>query len=223
VAIIMEEEAQAMLEVRRLSVRAGAFGLFDVSLKVPAGSYGVLMGRTGSGKTTLMEAVCGLKKVTAGAVLLAGEDVTKWRPGERGIGLVPQDTVLFNHMTVHRHFAFGPQLQGWDRDRIEARVEELAAALGVAHLLKRKPHGLSGGEGKRVALGRALAAKPRVLCLDEPFSALDEETHGEICDLLKELQRSQGFTTLHITHGRAEAERLADVRFRLVDGRVTQE
>ncbi len=209
-----------MLELRELSVRAGGFSLSGVSMTIPSERYGVLMGRTGSGKTTLMEAVCGLKKVTAGAVRLAGQDVTRWRPGERGIGFVPQDTVLFSNMTVYRHFAFGPTLHGWGRKQIEERVQELGEALGVSHLLHREPHGLSGGEGKRVALGRALAAKPRVLCLDEPFSALDEETHGEICNLLKELQRSQGFTTLHITHGTAEAEQLADIRFRLVEGRI---
>lgn len=209
-----------MLELRHLTVRAGGFELVKVSLTVATGSYGVLMGKTGCGKTTLMEAICGLKKVTEGSILLNGEDVTQWRPGERGIGFVPQDTVLFSNMTVRRHLAFGPEIQGWDRDEIGERVEALARALGIEHLLERRPQGLSGGESKRVALGRALAARPKVLCLDEPFSALDEETNGEICDLLKELQRTQRITTLHITHGSAEAERLADVRFQIVGGRV---
>ncbi len=209
-----------MLELRQLSVRAGEFQLAGVSLAIARGKYGVLMGKTGSGKTTLMEAVCGLKKVTAGGIFLDGRDVTGLRPGERGIGFVPQDTVLFSNMTVRRHLAFGPQIQGWAKDAVAQRVEELANSLGITHLLERKPQGLSGGESKRVALGRALAAKPAVLCLDEPFSALDEETHAEICDLLKEIQHTQGITTLHITHGSAEAERLADVRYRLRDGQI---
>ena len=212
-----------MLELRRLSVRAGAFLLRDVSLTIPKGRYGVLMGKTGSGKTTLMEAVCGLKKVTDGGIFLSGREVTRWRPGERGIGFVPQDIVLFSNMTVRRHLAFGPEIQGWDKEAIEARVQELAQALGIVPLLGRRSQGLSGGESKRVALGRALAARPEVLCLDEPFSALDEATHAEICDLLKEVQQTQGITTLHITHGSAEADRLADVRFRLVDGRIQKE
>ena len=97
-------------------------------------------------------------------------------------------------------------------------MEELAAALQITPLLDRKPHGLSGGEGQRVSLGRALAARPEVLCLDEPFSALDEDTQIEIGEVVKQLQESQGITILHITHNRSEAERLADVRYEIVNG-----
>lgn len=210
-----------MLELRDLSVRAGAFEINCISFQIPTGQYGVLMGKTGSGKTTLMEAVCGLKKVVSGAILLDGRDVTPLRPGERGIGFVPQDTVLFSNMSVRRHLAFGPEIQGWTKEAIEARVEELAAALQITKLLDRKPHGLSGGEGKRVALGRALAARPAMLCLDEPFSALDEDTRLEIGDLLKQVQETQNVTTLHITHSRMEAEQLADARFQLADGALS--
>ncbi len=207
-----------MLEVQNLSARAGGFEITDISFEIPTGNYGVLMGKTGSGKTTLMEAVCGLKTVTAGTILLDNHDVTNLRPGERGIGFVPQDRVLFANMTVRRHLAFGPTIQGWSKDAIEERVEELAAALQITPLLDRKPHGLSGGEGQRVSLGRALAARPEVLCLDEPFSALDEDTQIEIGEVVKQLQESQGITILHITHNRSEAERLADVRYEIVNG-----
>ncbi len=209
-----------MLELRAVRVQAGSFELRDLSLQVPRGAYGVLMGKTGSGKTTLLEAVCGLKRVVSGSIHLGEEDITSCRPGDRGIGFVPQDTVLFGNMTVRRHLGFGPEIHGWSRQAIDARCNELAEDLGITHLLDRKPLGLSGGEGKRVALGRALAARPRMLCLDEPFSALDEDTHAEICDLLKRIQQVHHVTTLHITHSRREAERLADVRFRLENGAV---
>lgn len=210
-----------MLELEKLCVRAGTFELKDISLSIPTGQCVVLMGKTGSGKTTLMEAVCGLKKVDRGAILLDKQDISHTRPGERGIGFVPQDTVLFTNMTVRKHLAFGPEIQGWPREAIEARVEELSDALQIKALLDRKPPGLSGGESKRVALGRALAARPAILCLDEPFSALDEETHHDVCQLLQEVQRSQGITTLHITHQQAEADLLADIQFRLIEGKLT--
>ena len=204
-----------MLEFENLSVSAGEFQLQGVSLSIPSGSYAVLMGKTGSGKTTLMESLCGLRQVQSGRILLDDHDITQLRPGERGIGYVPQDTVLFSNMTVWKHLAFGPQIQGWKKDQISDRVEEIADALGITQLLPRKPHGLSGGEAKRVALGRALTARPGVLCLDEPLSALDEDTNDEICDLLKSIQRGQNVIVFHITHNKREAERLADVRFEM--------
>jgi ABC-type molybdate transport system ATPase subunit len=98
----------------------------------------------------------------------------------------------------------------WSRSAVSARVDELAALLGLGHLLDRKPAGLSGGEAQRVALGRALAARPDILCLDEPLSALDEETREAMYALLDRVRRHTGVTTLHVTHHPAEAERLAD-------------
>ena len=194
-----------MLELRQLSVRAGVFSLEGINLTIPRGAYGVLMGKTGSGKTTLMEAVCGLKKVIAGTIQLGQREVTQLRPGERGIGFVPQDTVLFSNMTVRRHLAFGPEIQGWEQDAVASRVSQLSEALGIAHLLDRRPHGLSGGEGKRVALGRALAAKPEVLCLDEPFSALDAMTREDLQFELVRLHQETGKTFIFVTHGISEA------------------
>ena len=104
-----------------------------------------------------------------------------------------------------------------------ARVEALAGWLGIGGLLGRLPAGLSGGEARRVALGRALSFHPRVLCLDEPLSALDDETREGVCGLLEETRRREGVTVLHITHSRSDAARLADVMLRLRDGRVERE
>ena len=104
----------------------------------------------------------------------------------------------------------------------QQRVEELADLLGIEHLLDRKPQGLSGGERQRVALGRALSFQPRVLCLDEPLSALDDDTRVRMCELLSDVQKKTGTTTLHVTHNRDEAERLADYLFRIEDGQILQ-
>jgi ABC-type sugar transport system ATPase subunit len=209
-----------MISLRQITVQAGAFRLGDVSLEIPAGSHTALMGRTGSGKTTLLEGLCGLRRVSAGSVWIGGREVTHLPPGERGIGLVPQDGALFDHLTVREHLEFALEVRGWPPDRRESRSRELAEWLGLTALLDRFPAGLSGGERQRVALGRALAFHPPVLCLDEPLSALDEDTRTEIIAVLSEIRARTGITTLHITHNRSEAERLADRILQLRDGRL---
>lgn len=209
-----------MIQVNQLSVRAGGFKLEGISFEIPTGEYGVLMGKTGCGKTTLLEAVCGLKQVTAGSIRLGGREVTALPAGERGIGFVPQDGTLFSTMTVRQHLAFGPRVHGWRRPAIVERVESLAKELGIDHLLDRKPFGLSGGERQRVALGRALSVRPHILCLDEPLSALDEDTHDEMIALIRSVVRAHGITALHITHSRREAAAIADRLFFLEAGEL---
>jgi ABC-type sugar transport system ATPase subunit len=204
-----------MIVLQQVSVRAGDFRLNQVSLVLATGAYGVLMGKTGSGKTTLLEAICGLKTVTGGSIHLLGKDVTHLKAAERGIGYVPQDRALFSTMTVRQHLAFALELRRWRRYEIDQRVSAVAEFLNLQHLLSRRPQGLSGGEAQRVALGRALSFAPSVLLLDEPLSALDEETREEMGRLLKRIQTETGVTTLHVTHNRAEAHRLADQLFLL--------
>jgi ABC-type sugar transport system ATPase subunit len=199
-----------MIAVEGLAIRAGSFALDNLTFQVAAGKYAVLMGKTGSGKTTILEAICGLRHVHAGRICLMGQDVTDLPPADRGVGYVPQDLALFRTMTVHEHLAFPLVIRRWQRKAIEDRVAELAELLGLAHLVQRKPAGLSGGESQRVALGRALAFHPGVLLLDEPLSALDEETRSEMCRLLRSVQQQTGVTLLHVTHNVAEARRLAD-------------
>jgi ABC-type sugar transport system ATPase subunit len=181
------------------------------------------MGQTGCGKTSLLEAVAGLRPVAGGRIVLGDRDVTRLPPGERGIGYVPQDAALFRTMTVYNHLAFALNLRREPRATVQKRVAELADWLGITPLLRRRPVGLSGGEAQRVALGRALSFRPQYLLLDEPLSALDEATRGSIVELLDGLRKPGGVTVLHVTHSRAEAERLADVRFRLEGGRLAAE
>jgi ABC-type sugar transport system ATPase subunit len=199
-----------VIAVHNLTLHQGVFALRDLTFQVPGGAYAVLMGRTGSGKTTLLEAVCGLRRIDAGSVVLMGREVTRLKPAERGIGYVPQDRALFPHMTVWQHLAFALTVRRWERQAIAERVGELAELLGLGRLLDRTPHGLSGGESQRVALGRALSYWPRVLLLDEPLSALDDQTREEMYALLRSVRAHTGVTTLHVTHSQAEAARLAD-------------
>jgi ABC-type sugar transport system ATPase subunit len=153
---------------------------------------------------------------------LGGEDVTFWKPADRNIGYLPQDLALFPTMTVRGHLEFALRLRGASRAQISQRVAELAEVLSIGPLLDRRMRGLSGGEAQRVALGRALSFRPRVLLLDEPLNALDEQTRDRLCELLRTIQRCDGLTTLHVTHSRSEARLLADRLLVLVDGRVQQ-
>ncbi len=209
-----------MIALKQVSVKAGTFALSDVSMQVPRGSHTALMGRTGVGKTTLLEAVCGLRPVLQGQVWIGSRDVTLDPPASRGVGLVPQDAALFGHLTVREHLAFALVVRRWEPARIASRVDEVAGWLGLGPILNRKPAGLSGGESQRVALGRALSFHPEILCLDEPLSALDDDTRSEICDVLADIRRRTQITVLHITHNRREAERLADRILYLRDGRI---
>lgn len=211
-----------MIALEKVSVRAGAFRIEDVSFEVAAGAYAVLMGKTGSGKTTLLEAVCGLRAVESGRIQVGGSDVTRLRPGDRGIGYVPQDRALFWTMTVREHLAFAPSLRKWAVREIDDRVAELSALLGLNPLLDRRPVGLSGGEAQRVALGRALAARPDTLLLDEPLTALDDETRDGMVALLDSVRKRSPVTVVHVTHSREEARRLADKIFVLRNGAVRE-
>jgi len=177
---------------------------------VPKGEYAVLMGTTGRGKTTLLESICGLRRVRSGKILIQGRDVTDWNPADREIGYVPQDLALFPTLSVQEHLEFALRLRKKSNDEIAMRTQELLDELGIAHLRKRSIVGLSGGESQRVALGRALSFRPSVLLLDEPLSALDETTRNEMHDLLRRIKENSGVTTLHVTHSVAESESLAD-------------
>jgi len=212
-----------MIAIHDLRLHQGDFILHGISLEIPTGSYGVLMGRTGCGKTSLLECVAGLRTPAAGKIVLGDRDVTYLPPGERDIGYVPQDGAMFRTMTVYNHLAFALQLRSAPRAAIHERVNELAGWLGISHLLRRRPAGLSGGEMQRVAIGRALSFRPKYLLLDEPLSSLDEETRGSMIELLKSLRNAEPVTVLHVTHNSAEAELLADVRYQLADGELQLE
>ncbi len=212
-----------MIRLAELGVRSGTFRLNRVSLELAAGEYGVLMGQTGSGKTTLLECICGLRPLETGRIELAGVDVTDKRPAERGIGYVPQDGALFPKMTVRRHLEFPLVIRKWSSAKISTRTSELAELLGLTALLDRFPVRLSGGEVQRVALARALAFRPPLLLLDEPLSALDDQTRQKMHEVLRSVQAETEVTVLHVTHNRDEAIELGDKRFRLQDGRINAE
>lgn len=210
-----------MIILDHISITQGAFRMQDVCMDVPRNAYAVLMGATGSGKTTLLEILCGLRQPDAGRVLINGKDVTEATPAGRDVGYVPQDGALFKTMTVFEHLAFALVIRRETPAVIEARVFELAELLGIRDLLERRPLGLSGGERQRVGLGRALSFRPSILLLDEPLSALDDETRAQIVALLQQVREHTGVTTLHVTHNRAEADQLGSMGLRIANGGVS--
>lgn len=208
-----------MISLRDISWQAPGsnFGLKEISFTIPDNTYAVLMGATGCGKTTLLEILCGLRAPDTGKIILDEQDVTDLEPRERGIGYVPQDLALFPRYVVHNQIHFAPHMRG---QKNQALVEKLASDLGITHLLNRLPDQLSGGEKQRVALARALAAQPRVLLLDEPVSALDEETRDDAVRLLRDIQKLHCLSVLHVTHSTSEAESLADLTLKLQGGKI---
>ncbi|HYS68841.1 MAG TPA: sulfate/molybdate ABC transporter ATP-binding protein, partial [Gemmatimonadaceae bacterium] len=202
-------------------------GLQDVSIAAPTGKLVALLGPSGSGKTTLLRIIAGLDFPDSGTVHLHGEDATGRKARDRGVGFVFQHYALFRHMTVFENVAFGlrvrPRRERPSSGQIRATVEELLDLVQLRWLGDRYPSQLSGGQRQRIALARALAVKPRVLLLDEPFGALDAMVRKDLRRWLRELQDQLQVTTVLVTHDREEALEVADAIVVMNNGRVEQE
>ncbi|MGH7499922.1 MAG: sulfate/molybdate ABC transporter ATP-binding protein [Gemmatimonadales bacterium] len=203
------------IQVRDLTKRFGAFSaLRSVSLDVPQGELVALLGPSGSGKTTLLRVIAGLETPDAGSVHFDGEDATERAVRDRGVGFVFQHYALFRHMTVFENVAFGLRVQP-RRTRppeaeIRSRVHELLGLVQLDWLAHRYPAQLSGGQRQRIALARALAVKPDVLLLDEPFGALDAKVRKELRRWLRRLHDDIRITSVFVTHDQDEALEVAD-------------
>lgn len=204
------------LALRGLGLQAGNFRLADISLDVAAGDYLVLLGPTGAGKTVLVEAICGLRRPEAGRILIGGQDVSGLDPARRRIGYLPQDYALLPFLTVGGNIAFGLRARKTPPADTARRVAEMLALFGLTALEQRFPAHLSGGEKQRVALARALAVEPDLLIMDEPLSALDEQTANRLMREIRRRHRQHRRTTIHICHRLEEAlylgERIALLR-----------
>ena len=211
-----------MLRIDHLHLQAGSFRVDDVSLAVDDGEYFVLMGATGSGKSLLIKAICGLLRPESGSLTIGGHDVTSSEPRRRSIGYLPQDCALFPHLDVARNIAFAGRAHGLSHRKAMAAAGQLIELLNLGSLIDRRSDTLSGGERQKVALVRALAAQPQLLILDEPLSALDEPTRREIALELRRVQRRLKIATVHVCHNLQEAEAVADRVGIMSAGRLAQ-
>ena len=197
-----------------------------VSLEVARGSLVVLLGPSGCGKTTLLKMVNRLYEHDEGRILFDGQEINSFKVTDlrRRIGYVIQSTGLFPHMNVARNIATVPEMLGWSRERIQARVDELLELVGLPpqEYRTRYPAELSGGEQQRVGLARALAADPLVMLMDEPFAAIDNITRRRLQDELLSIQEKVKKTILFVTHDVEEALRLADLVAVMRAGKVVQ-
>src|SRR6476469_8395778 len=182
----------------------------DVSLDIGDGEFFVLLGPSGSGKSTLLRAVAGLSGVDHGRISLHGRDVTHVAARKRGVGLVFQNYALFQHMTVAENIEFALRVRRMRARARRDRRKELLRLVALEGLDERLPAQLSGGQQQRVAVARALAHKPEVLLLDEPFGALDAKIREELRRTIRQVQRELGITTVLVTHDQEEAFALAD-------------
>lgn len=201
----------------------GSFRAVDnVSLDVDTGSLVALLGPSGSGKSTLLRLIAGLEDADAGRVWITGEEATTRSVQERQVGFVFQHFALFKHRTVRQNVGFGLELRGWKHEAIRRRVDELLELVQLQGFGNRYPSQLSGGQRQRVALARALAVQPRVLLLDEPFSALDAKVRKELRAWLRNLHDEMHVTTVIVTHDQEEAMEVADKIVVMNQGRIEQ-
>lgn len=211
------------IEIRNVRKTFGDFvALDDVSVSVPTGRLTALLGPSGGGKSTLLRVVAGLEQPDSGTVEIEGRDATNLPARRRNVGFVFQHYAAFKHLSVARNVAFGLEIRRTPKAETAERVDELLRLVHLENFAHRLPSQLSGGQRQRMALARALAIRPSVLLLDEPFGALDAKVRKELRDWLRRLHDEIPVTTVFVTHDQEEALEVADEIVVVNEGRIEQ-
>lgn len=213
-------ELQAIVKTWQPRTGAARRLLNGVDLVLPPGHTVAILGPSGSGKSTLLKVIAGLEPIDSGVLRFAGQDIGHLPPERRGFALMLQDFALFPHLHVQDNVAFGLIEQGVAKAQARAQAQTLLARLGLGHVGRQKVWTLSGGEQQRVALARAVITQPRVLLLDEPFSALDADLRAQLRDEFAQHTRHSAMATLWVTHDEQEARAVGTQGYRLVQGRL---
>ncbi|MDD2569420.1 MAG: ATP-binding cassette domain-containing protein [Clostridia bacterium] len=199
-----------MIALENFSVNLGQFYLKNINIRVAKGEIFAILGATGAGKTVILEALAGLYTAENGAIYIDQQNVSNTLPEERNLGYVHQDYSLFPHLSVYQNIEFGLKIKKIPKTERLNKVKDISHVLGIEHLLSRYPRTLSGGEQQRTALARALVMNPKILLMDEPFSALDCNTKERMYDMINMIHERYGCTIIFVTHDLHEAKRLAD-------------
>ncbi len=209
------------LELDGLNKQFGSVtALDDLSIQINEGEFFVILGRSAAGKTTTLRAICGLEPVDGGRILLNGRDITNDSAQSRGIAMIFQSFALYPHFNVRENLAYPLREAGLKKPEITRRVGETAEMLGISHTLDRRPETLSGGEQQRVAIGRALIRRPRILLLDEPLTNLDAKLRNDMRAEFKRMHRELGMTMIYATPDQLEAVTMAERIAILDEGRI---
>lgn len=219
----MQENGTPALRLRGMSKSYGAVrAIRDLTFDVHEGRFFVLFGPSAVGKTTALRTIAGLVQTDSGALEIFGKDMTTAPIAGRGVSMVFQSFALYPHLTVHENFAYPLREEKVAREEIDKRVKETAAMLKLSHRLERKPNTLSGGEQQRVALGRSLIRRPKILLLDEPLTNLDAKLRHDMRAELKRLHRQFGMTIVYATPDELEALSMGEEIAVMRDGGVVQ-
>lgn len=212
-----------MLEVKNLYKNYGSVEILkDINVAIEQGDFLVLVGPSGCGKSTLLNCIAGLEQITAGDVVIGGQNMTDVSPKDRDIAMVFQSYALYPTMSVAKNITFGMKVRGVDADTQQKKLNEVAKQLQMEPLLNRKPGQLSGGQRQRVAMGRALVRDPKLFLFDEPLSNLDAKLRVEMRTEIKRLHLDLGATMVYVTHDQIEAMTLATKIVVLKDGIIQQ-
>ncbi len=220
----MSDTNDIAVEVSGLTKTFGPVVAVDgVDLTIDSGTYFVLLGPSGGGKTTLLRLIGGFAKPSSGRVLLHGRDVSADPPDKRPTSMVFQSYALFPHMNVERNVAYGLKLKKLPKNEIRDTVNRMLELVGLDDLNARMPHELSGGQQQRVQLARSLVLERDILLLDEPLASLDAKLRKDMCLELKRIQEKVGITFIHVTHNQEEAMTIADRIAIIADGRLVEQ